>query len=116
MGVTYAKFKSGNYDAGNYTSTANTSAGDVVVVGDTVRIAHRDIAANVLGSLALQGGVYELPKTAGASTAIADGKKVYWDATNHVIVSTSSSGTMIGKTVVASVDADTTQDVNHLPA
>jgi len=99
----------------DHTPGSAVSAGDVVVLADTVRIAHRDIAANELGALAAEGGVYEVPKAAGGSTAIADGKKVYWDAGNSVITATASTHKVIGETVGASLDADTTQRIIHKP-
>jgi predicted RecA/RadA family phage recombinase len=90
----------------DYTPSAAVAAGDVVVQGDLVGVAPRPIAANTLGSLAV-AGVFEFPKAAGAGTAIAAGKKVYWDATNHVATETAQGNTLMGKTVAATVDADT---------
>lgn len=40
------------------------------------------------------GGVWELPKT--PAQAWAAGDKVYWDATNNVATTTSSTNTLIG--------------------
>lgn len=99
----------------DYTPGSAVTAGDVIVVGDQPRIAHSDIAANVLGGLAAGGAVYTVPKTAGGGTAIAAGKKVYWDDTNNVITETPSTHKIIGVTVAASLDADTTQDIIHGP-
>lgn len=59
----------------DYIPSAATAAGDVVVYGDLIGIAQRDIAAGELGSLALCG-VFELPKVTGA---INGGVKVYWN-------------------------------------
>lgn len=98
----------------DYTPGSAVTAGDVIVVGDQPRIAHSDIAASALGALAAGGGVYTVPKTAGGGTAIAAGKKVYWDDTNNVITETPSTHRLIGITVAASLDADTTQDIIHL--
>lgn len=99
----------------DYTPVADVAAGAVIVLADTVRIAHRDIAANQLGALAAHGGVYEVPKTAGGGTAIADGVAVYWDDANNVITATASTHKRIGTTVGASLDADTTQRIVHEP-
>ena len=94
----------------DHTPTSAVAAGDVVTVGDEIRIAHRDIAANELGALALGhgNGVYRVPKATGASSAIAAGKKVYWDATNEVVTTADGSGAnkVFGRTVGASVDGD----------
>lgn len=98
----------------DYTPGANVSAGDVVVQNDLIGIAKRDIVANALGALAVTG-VFEVPKATGTSTAIAAGKKVYWDATNSVTTTDADDGETpataypyLGMTVKASADADTT--------
>ena len=62
----------------DYTPGADVTAGDVVVQNDLVGVAKLDIAANVLGALAVTG-VFDLPKAAGVGEAIAAGTKVYWD-------------------------------------
>lgn len=61
----------------DYTPTSSVTAGDVVVVGDIVGVAARDIAANELGSLAVYG-LYAFPKA--SATTFAAGAKVYWNA------------------------------------
>lgn len=91
----------------DYTPGSAVSAGDVVVLGDHIGVALNDIAAGVKGALAVRG-VFEFPKTAGGSTAIAVGKTVYWDASGQVMTETSTSNTLAGKTELATVDADTT--------
>ena len=112
---TYAKYRHGSPLMVDHTPGADVAAGDVVVVGVQLRIAHSDIPANTQGALASGGGVYLMPKTAGSTTAIADGATVYWDATNHVITTTASGNKKLGTTIGASVDADTTQLVQHTP-
>ena len=93
----------------DYTPTANVAAGDVVVQGALVGMAKLDIAANELGALAVTG-VFDLPKAAGAGTAIAAGKKVYWDAADKQAKEDAEAGAnaYLGKTVKAAVDADAT--------
>jgi predicted RecA/RadA family phage recombinase len=93
-----------------YTPGSAVAAGDVVVVGATVGIAPAPIAANAAGTLEIEGEFY-MPKAAGSSTAIGAGVKVWWDATNSVVTTTSSTHKAAGYTSVASVDADTTQRV-----
>lgn len=112
-----ALFKHGNPLMVDYTPGVAVVAGSVVVIGNVCRICHNPIPANVLGALAAHGGVYQLPKSTAGSSAIADGTKVYWDATNQVITTSAASGAnkQIGFTVKPSVDADTTQWVQHLP-
>ena len=94
----------------DYTPSADVGAGDVVVIGaNLLGIAKLDIKSGELGALSLKG-VFDMPKTVGTGTAIANGVAVYWDATNKVVVATDNSGANIalGKTVAAAADADTT--------
>jgi len=91
----------------DYVPGSAVSAGQVVVVGDIVGVAKLDIAASVLGQLHL-GGVYDFPKSTAGGSAIAAGKTVYWDAGNSVATETSTGNKLLGKTELASVDADTT--------
>ncbi len=71
------------------------AAGDLVIQSDLVGVAKLNIEAGKLGAVAVVG-VYEFPKGA---VAIAFGKKVYWDATNGVVVTTATGNTLIGKAV-----------------
>jgi len=94
----------------DYTPGSDVNAGDVVAVGaNLLGIAKLDIKSGTLGSLSLKG-VFDMPKTAGTGTAIANGTEVYWDTVNKVVVATDNSGgnLSLGKTVVAAADADTT--------
>lgn len=101
----------------DYTPGSNVAAGAVVVLNDINVIAHNDIAASTLGAVAIGGGEYEMPKSTAGSSAIAAGKKVYWDDSANVITTNSNSGAnkQIGFTTAASVDADATQLVQHAP-
>lgn len=116
MAATYAKYLHGEAVMVDYTPGADVSAGDVVVTSATPRIAHKDIASGVKGALAQFGGVYTFPKSTAGSSAIGDNVLVYWDATNHVITTTSSGNKRLGYTVGASADGDSTQRVFHHPA
>ena len=53
-------------------------------------------------------GVFDFPKATGASTAIGAGVIVYWNAGAQQATATASGNKLMGKTVKASVDADTT--------
>lgn len=109
-----AIFRHGSPLMVDYTpSGAAVAAGQVVVIGSFPRIAHSDIADGKLGALATRGGVYEMPKTAGVSSAIENGVVVYWDDTNNVITETATGNKVIGVTVAASGDDDETQMVEH---
>ena len=87
-----------------YTPGSAVAVGAVVVVGDTVGVADRPIAANTLGSLAVEGA-FAFPKSAGA---IAAGVVVYWDAGASAVTITASTNKRVGKVYAAALDADTT--------
>lgn len=96
-------------DSVDYTPSADVAAGDMVVQADLVGVAKLDIKSGVLGALAVSG-VFNFPKAAGEGKAIAAGSKVYWDATDKVAKTDDETGAnkLIGKTVRAAADADTT--------
>lgn len=91
----------------DYTPSADVSAGEVVVQGDLVGVATRDIPAGRLGALAIEG-VFDLPKSTGVGTAISAGAIVYWDDTNDVATTSSGNGAnkQVGKAVAAAGDND----------
>lgn len=91
----------------DYTPGSAVAAGDVVVQGDLVGVAKKDIKANELGALAVEG-VFDFPKATGASTAIAVGKTVYWDVADGEAKEDDETGAnkLIGKTVLAAADGD----------
>jgi len=91
----------------DYTPGSAVSAGAVVVQADLVGVAVRDIPANTLGVLAVEG-VFTFPKATGASTAIAVGTTVYWASGTSTATATATSNKLIGKVVKAAVDADAT--------
>lgn len=91
----------------DYTPGSAVTAGDVIVQGDLVGVTKRDIAANTLGALAVEG-VFDFPKATGGGTAIGAGVNVYWNSGTQVATTTSAGNKLIGKTVKAAVDADAT--------
>jgi predicted RecA/RadA family phage recombinase len=92
----------------DYTPGSDVAAGAVVVQEQLVGVARTPIAANALGSLAV-AGVFDFTKASGAGTAIAAGKKVYWDVADGEAKEDDESGAnaYIGKTVKAATDDDT---------
>lgn len=90
----------------DYTPGSDVAAGAVVVQGELVGVAARDIKANKLGALAVFG-VFEFPKQTGGSTAIAAGALCYWDAGNSRATTNAASGAnkLIGKCVATAADA-----------
>jgi len=91
----------------DYTPAEDVSAGDVIVQGELVGVAARDIKANTLGALAV-AGVFDFAKATGSGTAINAGARVYWDNTAKVATITALNNTLIGKCVKAATTADTT--------
>lgn len=83
------------------------AAGDVVVQGDLVGVAKVPIAAEKLGALAVQG-VFDFPKGTGSASAIAAGKKVYWDEDSEVATEAAAGNTYLGKTILAATADDDT--------
>ncbi len=95
-------------DSLDYTPSSAVAAGDVVVVGDLLGVAVRDIPAGTLGSLLVEG-VFDWPKATGGGSAITGGDTVYWDVSEQVATGTSSGNVKIGKAVPAGAsDSDTT--------
>jgi predicted RecA/RadA family phage recombinase len=91
----------------DYTPGAAVAAGDVIVQGELGGVARTPIAANALGSLAVDG-VFDFAKATGGGTAITAGATVYWDDTNNVATTTATGNKLIGKCVQAAVDAAAT--------
>ena len=96
-------------DSVDYTPGAAVTAGDVVLQGDLIGVAKLDIEADRLGALAV-AGVFDFPKTAGEGEAIDAGSTVYWDVADGVAKTDDEVGVnkLIGKTVKAATDDDTT--------
>ena len=89
-------------DVLDYTPAGAVAAGDVVVIGTLVGVAPRPIAANALGSLAVEG-VFSLPVATGATGA--QGSAINWYATSGV--AHASTGTAAGYLAKARAAADT---------
>ena len=82
----------------DYTPTADTPAGTVVVQGELVGVTKHDIKADALGSIAVEG-VFDFDKD--PTISISAGAKVYWDATNEHVVTTATGNKLIGKAIAA---------------
>jgi len=93
-------------DVLDYTPSTAVAAGAVVVVGALVGVAPRPIAANALGSLAVEG-VFSMPVATGATGA--QGSAINWYATSGV--AHASTGVTAGKLAKARLVGDTTVDV-----
>lgn len=91
----------------DYTPSSDVSSGDVVVQGELVGVATRDISADASGTLTIEG-VFSFDKSTGSSTAITAGANCYWDASEEVATTTVGSNKLIGKCILAASDDDTT--------
>jgi len=96
----------------DYTPTADVAAGDVIVLSDSmmIAIAKRPIPANTLGALATTG-VFDFPKTAGASSAIPAGTRCLWNPNTSIAFAGDSPPvgmTLLGWCVRDAGDNDTT--------
>jgi predicted RecA/RadA family phage recombinase len=105
----------------DYTPGSAVTGGDVIVNGDTIGIAKRDIAASSLGSVATEG-VFDVVKVTGA---ISDRADVYWDADGDPVSGTAGSGAAstdpsvgnyLGKAVAAALSGDERVRVELAPA
>ena len=97
----------------DHVPAADVAAGSVVVQGDLVGVAQRDIKAGELGTLTVGEAVFDLPKATTAGSAIPAGAKVYWDTAESVVKTDDESGAnkYVGKTILAAADADATARV-----
>lgn len=100
----------------------NVSAGQVVLLGSVTAntagtgavaaIAHLDITNNVLGALAVGGGVYDVTNLNNA----ADGTKVYWDDSNNKVTTVSTNNAKFGYIVASGGGgANSTAKALHAP-
>jgi len=91
----------------NHEAASDIDGGDVIVQGDLVTIAADDIASGAVGKV-FTHGVFNVVKDVGASTGIAIGAKVYWDATNLVATDSDGAGAnkQMGKATRAAADGD----------
>jgi len=98
----------------DHTPASAVTAGDVLVLVDSVRVAHLDIEAGRKGALAAGGGVYEGPKASGDG-GWSDGDTIYWDDTNDRFTATAGANKIFGLAVGDAADTDTTAIVQHRP-
>jgi predicted RecA/RadA family phage recombinase len=88
----------------DYVPTADVAAGQVVIIGELVGVAHAPIAAGELGALTVRG-VFAFAKATGGGTAIAAGTKVYWNDTTNVATTEATGNVYLGKAVAAASDS-----------
>lgn len=92
----------------DHTPGSDVAAGAVVVQEQLVGVAVRDIAANTLGALTVEG-IFDFPKASGDG-GISVGEKVYWDPDADLVSTNDASGDHIyvGKCVKTAATGDTT--------
>jgi len=91
----------------DHTPSSAVAAGEVVVIGAIIGVAPRPIAANTLGTLAVEG-VFEMPVATGATGA--QGSAINWYAVSGV--AHASTGVAAGKLAKPRLVGDTTVHVN----
>jgi len=113
MSTPIAVLKSGdeNILMADYTPGSAVTAGDVVVQSSLIGVAVKDIAASAKGALAIDGGVWTMPKDTTSSAALSAGELVYWDATNEVVTTTASANIKFGFVTLAAAAAAATVEV-----
>ena len=72
----------------DYTPVGAVIAGQVIVLGDIIGVAEKDIPAGDVGSLSVKGS-WDLPKT---SDAFSQGDDVFWNASGNPVVGTAGTG------------------------
>ena len=94
-------------DVLNYTAGANIASGQFVLIGTIGGVAIGAIANGATGAVRVKG-VFSVPKASGAVT---QGAKLYWDATNSVLTTTSSGNTIVGVAAAAAQSGDATAQI-----
>ena len=88
----------------DFTPNVDVPVGSIVIQGDLVGITKRDLKADVLGSIAVEG-VFDIPKDPVDAEVYTAGQKIY--ATNDGIVTDVDAGTFyLGKVVADAAATD----------
>lgn len=82
------------------------TAGKVVVMTSLFGVALETAVSGANCELDIAGGIYDLTKLSGASTSMAVGAALYWDATNAQGTISATSNSLIGVAVSAAANAD----------
>ena len=102
MAVTY--LYSGNPLMVDYTPGAAVDAGDVVLQGEVIGYALKDIAASAKGALAVSNAVMKVTKATGAWTA---GQKIYYDESEENFTTTATGNYAAGYAAAAAISGAT---------
>lgn len=105
-----------NGDVITFTAGADVASGELVEYGSLYGISSGVVANGATGELVLKG-VFEVPKTAGAGTAIAAGGPAYYDASEGAQVNgddESGANTLCGYAIEAAADGAATAKIKLL--
>lgn len=95
--------------------TGGVVGGNGYLIGSLFVVA----TATIAEGLPFEGsneGVYDLPAASGASTALTEGLKVYWDNSGKVVTKTASGNTFIGHAVAVKADGTAIARVRLQPS
>jgi predicted RecA/RadA family phage recombinase len=88
--------------------------GQVVLINDILTFAIKDWETNDVSiTMVTQDMQARGTKATGTGSSISAGEKVYWDATNEVVTTTSTGNTWIGWCIRDAADADETVDIDY---
>jgi predicted RecA/RadA family phage recombinase len=113
MNLAVATFSHGDPVMVDYTPATAVDAGDIILFNSVPVIAHKDIAANTLGAVAISNGVYDIEKTAGE--ALVRGAAVYYNDDTEKATREATSNFLLGIAVEFAGSAATTVKVYHQP-
>jgi predicted RecA/RadA family phage recombinase len=99
----------------DYTPSADVSQGDVVVFGDVIGLATRDITASTLGSINVGIDHIRLTEVPVSAESFYQGQQVFWDENNGRATATQNGWLHYGYTPLAYANTVTTIDVLRLP-
>ena len=105
-----------NGDYLEFTAGADVTSGELVELGSLYGIAQGAVANGAVGILSLRG-VYTVPKTTGAGTALTVGAPAYFDASAAGSVNgddETGANTLCGHAVQASADGAATAKIRLL--
>lgn len=88
----------------DHTPSVDVAAGTIVIIGDLVGITKRDIKADTLGAIAVEG-IFDVPKDPAQAVAFTAGQKVYVDS-NGEPLTTATGNKYLGKAVTAAAAGD----------
>lgn len=103
-------FKSGNTETMNYTPGADVAAGVTVTIGALVGVTHRAIPANMMGTLHLDGGIYQ----GTGNAVIAAGTVVYYDPATSKFTATAGALKKFGVTTTACAADGSPVEILHI--